>query len=174
MRRCVWLFVAAACGGGGDSSDGIAPDSSRGECNELDDRCPAESICVGFSCVAAFPRAYNATNIKLAVPTTDPDGLAWDTGGGAPDLFVTINVNGAAAATTPVVADMFSATFVGPFQMQITAGATVRFDSFDEDVTVNDPAFACIANPITAALLRSRKLVCTSGANSMTIDVRPR
>jgi hypothetical protein len=166
-------LALGACGGGG--SDGpIDGPPINGSCTTSPDNCTGETICVGGACVLAFPRSYTISNIKLMVPTTDPDGAAWDAGGGAPDLFIEINVNGAKVATTPVVSDMFSATFAGPFQVQLEGGATVRFDSFDEDVTVNDPAYACIANPITAQLLRIRKLACMTGSNSMVLDIAPR
>ena len=96
------LLLVAACasddggGGGGDM------------CNVANDTCAGETVCVDGSCVAAFPRVYNIGNVRVTLPTTDSQGAAWDIGGGAPDIFVEVRVNGTLAGTTSTVQDQFS------------------------------------------------------------------
>lgn len=169
--------MAAGCGGGdGDTAPFLDAPGTTPACTTVPDNCGGETICGSAgACVAAFPRVYAITQVMLRVPTTDPDGLAWDAGGGAPDLLLTISVDGVAKHTTPVTApDQFQATFAGPFDVQLVGGSNLRIDSFDEDVTVNDPAFACVLNPVDAAKLRARAISCTLGGNSMTYSIRPK
>lgn len=148
-------------GGGGGSS-----------CSPSADNCAGETICVNNACVAAFPRVYAITNVTHMVSTTTSTGAGWDVGNGAPDLFVTISVNNTVAATTSVVADQFSASWAGPFSVQLIAGSTLALNSYDEDLTTNDPGYQCGA-PITAALLRSRELGCTTATWSMAFRIAP-
>lgn len=146
----------------GCASDGGGDDGGGDECTVMADNCTGETICVAGSCVAAFPRVYKLGAIQHSVPTTKTDSTSWDAAGGAPDLFVTIDVNGTTVATTNVVSDQFNATWPGPFSVSLIAGSTLTLTSYDQDVSVNDPGFACEAKPITAALLRLRQLGCTS------------
>jgi len=126
------------------------------------------------ACVAAFPRVYRLSNISVTVPTTDPDGAAWDAAGGAPDLLVEVFVNGTSVGATAAVQDQFSAAFPGPYGVTLNAaGSSVIVTASDEDLTVNDPAFSCAANPITAAHLRARELACTVGGNSLSYRLDP-
>jgi hypothetical protein len=79
---------------------------------------------------------------------------------------------------TSTVQDRFSGNFAGPFAFELAGGANLEFLAYDEDVTVNDPAFGCVATPITANLLRSRELMCTGGGatqgSSIRVTVTPR
>lgn len=172
----VALLALGACGGGGD--DGVGDDGGGDDgttaCSETADTCTGETICVGAACEAAFGRVYAITNVALAVPTTDPTGAEWDLGGGAPDLFLVIDVDGTVAATTATVQDEFSAAFAGPYNAQLIAGSTLELTAYDEDVSDDDLAYVCSAAPITAELLRGRDLGCASGGSSLTFHIAPR
>ncbi|MBL9016740.1 MAG: hypothetical protein JNL83_21310 [Myxococcales bacterium] len=157
---------------GTETASSCAADCTSSACTTSPDNCTGETLCVGGSCVAAFPRVYAITGVSVSVPTTNPNnGQTWDVGGGAPDLFLG-NSNG--VAFSGVVADQFSATFAGPFDVQLVAGATLRIDVWDEDVTTHDAAFACQANPITAQLLRTRTFACAVNGMTMTSTIRPK
>jgi hypothetical protein len=164
-------MLVVAGSGCADDRDG---EGLGDECSEIADTCTGESVCVLGACEAAFTRVYAISNVQLAVPTTKPDNSSWDLGGGAPDLFLEISINGTVAATTPDVPDSFSATFAGPFDVQVIAGSTLLMASFDEDATVNDPAFNCQAAPLTAQQLRSRRLSCAAGGSSMQFVIEPK
>lgn len=174
MRTWIILGTCLAfigCGGGNGDDGG---DDSGDECSEQSDTCDGESICVDGFCEDAFGREYSITDVDVEVPTTAPSGDAWDVGGGAPDLFVEIYVNDFVEDTSTVEQDSFSAFFPGPFTAELIAGNDLTIVSYDEDITVDDPAYACAASPITASLLRSRLLSCSSGTGSMTFTIQPR
>jgi hypothetical protein len=171
MKWIVALVLVAGCfdddGGGGGGGGG-------GSCDAFADRCAGENICIAGRCEAAFGRIYSITNVQVTVPTTDPQGAPWDVGGGAPDLLLEISVDGAKVADAPAVPDQFSATFTGPFSVTLIGGSALVVSILDEDLTVNDPAFACGADPITADQLRARALGCMQGANNLSLGIAPR
>lgn len=171
MRTMTMLCVVlVGCGGSG----GDNPGDDTAECSESADTCAGESICVAGICEDAFDRIYEITDVEVAVPTTDPNGDAWDIGGGAPDLLLEISVDGSVIASAPAVQDSFTASYPGPFTAQLIAGSTLLVATYDEDVTVNDPAYGCQAAPITADLLRGRVLACTGGGSSLSFKIDPR
>lgn len=186
MLMALWVGAACTdagnddgpsfCGDGvcniGESAGNCPGDcAAGGACSPSNDTCGGETICVGNSCVAAFPRVYAITNVSVMLPTTDPNGEAWDLGGGAPDLFVG---DSSGNPLTNTVQDQFSATFPGPFDVQLIAGATLRISIWDEDVSANDLAFSCQAAPVTADLLRSRVLRCTQGGSTLAAALNPK
>lgn len=172
MRALIVCLVLVGCGGGNDDAGNVDA-APPGGCTATNDTCAGETICVQRACVAAFPRVYALTNIHVTVPTTDPNGAEWDAAGGAPDLFVTIAVNATVSATTTAVADQFSATFAGPHSAQLIAGSSLAVTAFDEDLTTDDLAFACVAGSVTAAQIRARDLSCTNAGSSLTFSINP-
>ncbi len=157
---------------GNETVSSCASDCSAAACSTSPDNCTGETICIAGKCQAAFPRVYRITNVSVMMPTKNPNNNSdWDVGGGAPDLFLG-DENG--TAITTAVPDQFSASFPGPFEVSLIAGAALRLDVWDEDVASNDWAFACQANPITAALLRSRKFNCSANGASLTSAINPK
>lgn len=142
------------------------------ECSATVDTCSGETICIAGICEAAFPRVYQITNVVASMPTRNPNtGEEWDIGGGAPDLYVG-DVSG--TPISAVVADEFSATFVGPFEVQLIAGQAFRLDLWDEDVTTPDYAFGCGQNPISPSLLRSRNFGCAANGATLSATIEPK
>lgn len=138
------------------------------------DSCSGDSICIDDNmCEPAAPRAYIIGDIVAMVPFTKTDGTSWDAAGNAPDLFVTILVNGTAVATTAATPDSFSARPVGEYRVNLPAGPTILIRTQDEDVSSNDAALDCLAQPVTAAMLRSRVLQCSQGGYSVSIAITP-
>lgn len=173
------VLMVLGCGGddgvGGGGGGGVdAPIGGGGGCTATADTCTGDTLCVGNACVAAFPRVYEVRDVSVMVPTTNM-GATWDISGGAPDLFVTFAVNGSVQATSPVVDDQFSAAFAGPFAITLSAaGSRLDLNVYDEDVTTNDLALGCVANPLPAADLRSRRLSCASASGSLMLAIQPR
>jgi hypothetical protein len=97
--------------------------------------------------------------------------MEWDIGGGAPDLYLGDNTG---SATTTAVPDQFSASFPGPFEVSLIAGDTLLIYVWDADVSVPDYAFGCTANPVTAALLRTRSFGCTGHGASLASSISPK
>lgn len=171
----VFAACTACTAAGDDTGDDVGDDDDvPTECSESNDTCSGDSICIAGSCESAFGRIYDVTNIDVSLPTTDSAGEAWDVGGGAPDIFVEISVNGTIEATTTTVQDQFSAFFAGAYQVQPVGGGELVLQAYDEDLTANDPAIACVADPLTAALLRSRLLACSASGASMEFRIEPR
>ena len=82
------------------------------------------------SCEAALPGRYRIILASVAVPTRKPDGTDWDVGGGAPDLYVVIKVDGATVLAMSAVADdTFSASFTGTFgDANLVTGSEILFE----------------------------------------------
>lgn len=157
---------------GSETVSTCASDCGTTACSTSPDNCTGETICIAGKCEAAFPRVYRITNVSVMVPTSNPNnGSDWDIGGGAPDLFLG---NQSGEPITAAIQDQFSASFPGPFEVQLIAGGTLRIDVWDEDLTSNDYAFACQANPITAALLRTRSFACSGNGMSLTSAINPK
>lgn len=98
-------------------------------------------------------------------------------GGGLPDGFVRLTINGA-VFTTPTVQDSVTPTWSSSTAPTLVPGGTsLRIDVLDEDLAVDDNAWACQANPLSADLLRSRLISCNGPATlpgaTVTLDVRP-
>lgn len=152
--------------------DGGGPDAM---CNPSADACTGETICIGGQCESAFGRIYSIVDVSVSVPTTDGAGDAWDALGGAPDLFITVHVNGASAGTSAVRSDTFSANFSGPYDATLIGGSDLEIEVWDEDISANDRIGTCSASPITASLLRGRSLECNSnGGFLVSFQIDPR
>ena len=95
-------------------------------------------------------------------------------GGGAPDLFVELKLNGSLVYETLVNADSFSATFAGPFSLQVIAGSSLELIAQDEDLSANDHVYTCQAAPLTTEQLRRRELQCASMGYSLRFRIEPR
>lgn len=157
---------------GNETASNCSSDCGTTACSTSPDNCTGETICIASKCEPAFPRVYRITNVVASMPTTNPNNNSdWDAGGGAPDLFLG-DQNGTPISTA--VQDQFSATFAGPFEVQLVAGNALRLDVWDEDVAADDFAFACQANPVTAALLRSRTFACSGNGASLTSKINPK
>ena len=170
----------AACGVGESCSGGACFSTSTG-CSvrntglDIEDTCAGEQICdCGASpfcegtgtCVPAFGRIYRIGITRVQLPDRRPDGMCWDDPScGAPDPYVLVSVGGSGVGMTTAGSDTFGVTWDPPavFNASILAGTAVRLDVYDEDLTSDDGALACVFDPITAATLRSRSLSC-SGA----------
>jgi len=166
------LVLVAACGGGGggDSDAGNVGET----CNPSNDGCTGETVCIASQCQSAFTRGYTISALTVQVPTTKPDGTSWDIGGGAPDLYIAVSTDGTKVGMTAVVQDQFSASF--PDMVSVTLASTTKLDvhAYDSDVTSDDDAYLCEANPVTAAELRARQVGCQGSGYSLTFTVQPR
>lgn len=164
------LLFTCACSGDDDHSR-LRPDATSAGCSTSPDTCTGDTICIA-TCEPVVPRAYRITNISHSVPATKPDGSPWDVGS-APDLFVVVSVNAVQLAETQYVSDQLSAAWPGPFNIQLTAGASLVVASFDDDVSANDEVFTCQASPVTATQLRARTLRCEASGYRLTFDINP-
>lgn len=121
------------------------------------------SICASLgTCEAALPRRYRIVPFSAEVPTRNPEGESWDVGGGAPDLYATVSVDG-----TPVIeataagTDTFSVQWTGALgDTTLVGGSRILVTVLDRDeLDADDPAFLCEWS-VSPELLRGRILVC--------------
>ena len=181
MKRELLLLAALGCGDPVEPQVDAAPpvevDANvidAPQCTATADTCPGDSICIANRCEAAFGRIYDVRAITVTLPTLDPNGLYWDIGGGAPDITVRVSINGVVRAATGTVNDQFSATFAGPYAVQPVGGGSLRLDVYDEDVTDYEFAYGCLVDPLTAEMLRTRRIACATGGNSLQLMIEPR
>ncbi|MGE3454993.1 MAG: hypothetical protein AB7O24_07780 [Kofleriaceae bacterium] len=156
---------------GSETSASCSSDCAAGACSTSQDNCGGETICISGRCEAAFPRVYSIRNVSVSVPTTNPaNGSSWDAGGGAPDMFLSSN----GTMLTQPVDDQFMASFPGPFDVSLIAGATLQIDVYDEDITVHDGVMTCREMPITAQRLRTRMFGCAGNGMTFTSTIQPK
>lgn len=122
--------------------------------------CSGETICIGTTCEAAFNRIYSFSMISVKVASLNQGGSAWDVLGGAPDPQVTVKLNGTTILSTGSKGDVFSAAFNETTDQQIVAGSKLELQSSDADVNAADKILNCVADPLSADLLRARVLQC--------------
>jgi hypothetical protein len=142
-------------------------------CDVVNDNCAGDTVCVPSTstCQPAFPRTYQLSGLSLSVPTTMPDGSSWDAGGGAPDLFVVVKVDGATIGTTSVVQDSFTASWNETYTFTLSASSVLEVDSNDEDIAANDPVLNCTAAPVTVDQVRDRLNGCQSTGYDFTFTL---
>jgi hypothetical protein len=97
-------------------------------------------VCVGGACATGIGKTYKITIQTVTVPSTDPQGEAWDAFGGAPDPYVCMYLDGVneAVACSATVDDVFTATVNHTFEFDLHETTKVRFLIWDEDVSDSD------------------------------------
>lgn len=148
------LGLLAACG----------PLDEVGDCPSA---CAGDTICVGTTCQAAFPRTYRLT-LGVSLASEDPDGACWDEPFcGAPDPYAELLVDGLSVGRTNESSDTFGHRWDNqPFTVMLRADSRIELVAYDVDVDLNDFAARCTATPITASTLRSGQLRCGVAGDS--------
>lgn len=95
-------------------------------------------VCVAGTCAAGLGRSYRVTVQSATAPVQNSAGEAWDIGGGAPDLFFVVFVNGEVVGQSTAVQDTFTATFNSYVDVLVQQGTEVAIQLMDEDVSSND------------------------------------
>lgn len=175
----VLSFAFSACGGDDEPPrrearpDSGIPDAAvpRG-CAFDEPSCTGETLCINNNCEAAFGRIYQITVLNGEVPTTN-QGQPWDVGGGAPDLYVSIAVNGTPIATTTPAQDQFMATWNEFTTANIVAGTKLEFTVIDQDVSDSDVAFSCTWDPLAVSDIRGVNLECAGAPGSLSAIIAP-
>jgi hypothetical protein len=74
--------------------------------------------------------------VEVWLPSTKPDGRAWDAGGGPPDPFVVVRQGGRTLATTDRMQDSLSAAWT--LDIPIDPAEIVTLDVYDRDLAEHD------------------------------------
>lgn len=182
------VSLAFACGGE-DRGPGRGPGGTTGEpgsctpdCTSRacgDDGCGGTcgSCSAGYECTASGVCDLNPsaqwiiTVTNGSMETTGADG-DWDFGGGAPDPFVCLTLNGSRRCTA-APADTFNPTWNTDFPAT-TAGllrAGIMVEILDEDATTHDPV--CVAGTVAFEsqwfIDRTGQIGCRHGRFSYTL-----
>lgn len=173
--------TAPVCGNlvceAGESSASCASDCNAATCDPANpSSCGGDAICISQQCVPAFGRNYVFTIRSGTFPQFDETGAPWDAAGGLPDGYVRLTINGT-PFTTPTVQDNLTPawSFSTPPTL-VPGGSVLLIEVFDEDIAVDDGAWACQANPLQASALRARGVTCSGSAlpgSNIIVDIRP-
>lgn len=149
----VWAVAALGCGedasvggsGGGHDDAGPAdaapmPADARAGGGRTEGavcfdhvECAAGLVCAVGVCGAAFPRTYSLSFTSIALAETNGAGESWDPGGGLPDPYVVLMVDGAEIHRTATLTDVRGATWRSPVEVELDAGSALSFAVFDAD-----------------------------------------
>jgi len=176
-------FVAAlsllfACATQPDPGPGPGPDPDPQPeaCDPAADTCGGETICVADQCEGAFGRFYRIDGVVASFAEFDSTNTCWDGNCGAPDPFVQFTLNGEVVLTTVSSSDTFNASFGESADVLIPAGSQLKIQAFDDDGSSSAPDLGvdCVADPLSADLLRGRVLTCDFFGSTVTFNINPR
>jgi hypothetical protein len=156
MRRWTWALGAVAALGCGEDASVGGPGGGGGDAGTADAaptpadaqagggrpvgavcfdhvECQAGLVCAVGACAAAFPRIYSLSFTSISLAETSAEGEPWDPGGGLPDPYVVLMVDGAEIHRTPTLTDVRGATWRSPVEVELDAGSALSFAVFDAD-----------------------------------------
>lgn len=149
-NACQTGTAPAACGVGGaacttcPTNYTCATGTCRG-CQTHTDCTTATDVCINNQCVSGLGRMYTIRAVSAVFPTMNPNttpASTWDLGGGAPDPFVCLYLDGATmpvgCSGPPGVSDTFSATWNWSRDITVNSTTLVGITAWDEDTTTHD------------------------------------
>jgi hypothetical protein len=145
-------------GGQGDSC------SDSSECGDLE-------FCNAGSCDEVAGRSF-FVSAKRGTAVSNGD---WDTGGGAPDPFVTIFLDGDPQCYTSTQEDTFQPEWGEGCDVVFESGGEIELDMYDEDVSENDVMLYYVASGTDdlVSLARGGTQTVSNDSASLTIAVTP-
>ncbi|MCA9676952.1 MAG: hypothetical protein KC464_18130 [Myxococcales bacterium] len=115
----------------------------------------------------AFGRNYHIVISNGQMTQNNAAGETWDAAGGLPDPKVSITLNGTLVGSSSTQQDTLTPEWNEYLTTVIPGGSTFRIDVLDEDLTVDDPMFACVASPTLGAdTIRAYLNSCASAAGT--------
>jgi hypothetical protein len=111
--------------GNGSGSDGCFASSE----------CGAGEICLDDECREMWDRSYSITVVSATAAEDDPNGESWDGFRGAPDLYVSVRIDGESIGTTGTKQDTYSPDWYDSFNVRLFRTTKLVFRVIDEDAT---------------------------------------
>lgn len=140
------VFAECVCGdpggpartGGEDSDPSPDPDPpEEGGCSFNTD-CGAAEICIVGECREMWDRTYSITVVEARLYERDQNGAAWDSLSGAPDMYVSVLIDGSSIGVTRTRQDTYSPTWNQAFDARLFRDTEVSFYFVDEDPFASD------------------------------------
>lgn len=154
-------------GGGGNGDGNGGQDSgcsSHRECGDLE-------FCNDGSCDEVAGRKF-FVSADAGTAVTDGD---WDVGGGAPDPYVSIFMDGDLECYTSTDDDTFAPRWGEGCAVVFEAGGELELDMYDEDTTSNDIMLTFVASGTDelVSLVRDESFTLSNDYASLDISVTP-
>jgi hypothetical protein len=172
MRRVVvatlLMCASPGCGLGGNGGGGSGGESSgcssNRECGDLE-------FCNAGSCDEVAGRKF-FVSAESGTAVTDGD---WDAGGGAPDPYVVIFMNGRQECYTSTDDDTFNPRWGEGCDVVFDSGGELEIDMYDEDVTSDDLMLTFVASGTDelVSLVRDESVTLSNDYASLDISVTP-
>ncbi|TNE51703.1 MAG: hypothetical protein EP343_03220 [Deltaproteobacteria bacterium] len=111
------------------------------QCTGLAD-CVGETACIQGTCKAVYGRTYNLTFVSATIPEKQKDGNLWDTIGGLPDPYCTLQASPGTNGQTNVEEDTLKPEWKDSVSLTLLAGQILNFNCYDQDLNGNQLMFS--------------------------------
>lgn len=154
-------------GGGDDDDDGDGDDggcSSNSACGDL-------QFCYSGTCEEVAGRKF-FVSADRATAVSNGD---WDTGGGAPDIFVEIYMDGKLECQTSTEDDSFEPRWGKGCAVVFDSGGELGIDMYDEDLTSNDLmlTFSASGTDELVGLVRDESVTLSTDYATLDLSITP-
>lgn len=161
--------------GNGNSGSNPAPEPDPGCFSSA--QCGASSICVDGTCREMWDRSYTLTVVSATAGEGDPNGEYWDGFGGAPDLYVSVRIDGDSIGVTSTKQDTYSPEWYKSFNVRFYRTTSLVLRVYDEDLSANDHALDLSVPDLAGAVRDGGGSYSTSGnlgITSLDFVIEPR
>lgn len=87
-----------------------------------------------------WDRSYSITVVSATAAEGNPNGDYWDVFGGAPDLYVSVRIDGDSIGVTRTKRDTYSPEWYQSFSVRLFSSTNLVFRVLEEDISANDHA----------------------------------
>ena len=135
------LYAGCVCDRRGNNQLPPADDDdppSAGNCSMNTD-CGLDEICIAGECREMWDRTYEITVVEAEMHERDHNGESWDTFSGAPDMYVSIRIDGESVGVTSTERDTYSPRWNESVDARLFRSTEVVFRFIEEDPVDSDP-----------------------------------
>jgi len=123
-----------------------------------------------------WDRSYSIVVVSADAAEVDPNGEYWDAFAGAPDLYVSVRIDGASIGLTTSDDDTYSAEWYESFNQRLYRSTSLVFRIFDEDVSDHDFAAELNVSDLASTIKAGGGSYASSGYGIVGFDflIEPR
>lgn len=163
-------------GSGSGNGAGSGNTSDSGGCFTSTE-CGTGEICLDGECREMWDRSYSITVVSATAAEGDPNGEYWDAFGGAPDLYVSVRIDGDSIGVTSTKQDTYSPDWYESFNVRLYRTTDLVFRVIDEDVSASDGALDLSVPDLEGAIKNGGGSYSSSGGygiTSLDFTIEPR